>query len=515
MKDVTHVEASSLAVAEAKTLLSEHDQITAHDRQTDALDGLLFPNTVDSRSLGIKPSYQAPYSERTFWLVVGDTVAALFAAFAAYYLWHLIAHQTLVGSNTVVMAKLYWFPPIILLWMGLAWLFDMYDPTPSGNYADLLQQVVAVGLSSVAVGVTVYFFFPSYSPRLFILLFLPIMATLVVSWRGGYAAITNKLGRVHRVMVLGERNAVGELQSAFSRVRFPKYELVTWAEESDLSKYYFDSEPHALHDFARRANICEIVVCSSAGFLNNEALRDLVLCHGVGIRITSMPEVYRKLCRQIPVKHIGHDWMVEMLVDHPLFTRAQLGIKRLIDLCGSVLALPVLLLLAPFVAAAIRLESKGPVFYFQTRSGRCGRPFRIIKFRTMRTDAESDGVARWAVKNDSRITWTGHFLRKTRIDELPQIFNVLKGDMSLVGPRPERPELELTLERRLPHYAIRQAVKPGVTGWAQIHYRYGNSVEDSLRKLQYDLYYIRCWSLQLDLYIVFRTLGVVFRLKGQ
>lgn len=509
MKFENRHEASSLAIAESHSKAHEDANLD------DNLDGLLFPNVCDVRGLGMRPGYQAPHSERTYSLVLGDCVAALVAAFAAYYLWHLIAHQTFAGSHTVIFGKLYWFPPIILMWMGLAWLFDMYDPASSSNHTNVFHQVAAVALSAAVCGVAAFFFFPAYSPRLFILLVLPIMAALIYLWRGAYAALTNKLCKVHRVMVLGERGAVRDLRSAFSQVRFPKYELVSWAEEADLARYYVHAGSMGMQEFVHRAHICEIVICSAVDFLGSQVLKDLVQCHGSGVRITSMPDVYGKLSRQIPVRHVGHDWIVEMLVDHPLFTRAQLGIKRVIDVCGSILALPLLAVLTPFVAAAIRCESAGPIFYSQIRSGRCGRPFRIVKFRTMRTDAESDGVARWADKNDARITKVGKFLRKTRIDELPQILNVLKGDMSLVGPRPERPELELTLEKRLPHYAIRQAVKPGVTGWAQIHYRYGNSVEDSLRKLQYDLYYIRRWSLQLDLYVIFRTLGVVFRFKGQ
>lgn len=506
--EVPH-ETSSLAVAETPSNRS------VPVRLDDDLDNLQYPNMRDHVGIGMRPGYQAPHSERTNALVLGDMVAAVFAANAAFYLWHLIGYQTFMGSQAAIMARLYWFPPVVIIWMALAWLFDMYDPVPSSNYRELLHQVMAVGLTAFAIGVTAFFFFPAFSPRLFPLLFLPIVAALVCLWRGSYAVLSNRFGNVHRVLFLGDKDAMHDLKAAFGAVPFPKYELVAWTEEATLAHCSDDLGSRAFFYFVQRANICEIVICSDMGFLENKLLRELVKCHGAGIRITSMPDVYGQLCRQIPVKHVGNEWIVEMLLDHPLFTRAQMGIKRLIDLCGSILALPVLAFLAPFVAAAIRLESRGPVFYSQVRSGRCGRPFSIVKFRTMRTDAESDGVARWADKNDSRITRVGRFLRKTRMDELPQILNVLKGEMSLVGPRPERPEIELALERRLPHYAIRQAVKPGVTGWAQIHYRYGNSVEDSLRKLQYDLYYIRRWSLQLDLYIILRTLGVVFKFKGQ
>jgi lipopolysaccharide/colanic/teichoic acid biosynthesis glycosyltransferase len=163
---------------------------------------------------------------------------------------------------------------------------------------------------------------------------------------------------------------------------------------------------------------------------------------------------------------------------------------------------------------AIRLDSPGPVFYRQVRSGRGNRPFRIFKFRTMFVDAEKDGRARWATKDDPRITRVGRFLRKSRLDELPQVLNVLRGEMSLVGPRPERPEFVEELQQEVPFFRTRLMVKPGITGWAQIHYDYGNSARDALIKLQYDFYYIHYWSLWLDLYTLYRTLGVVARLKG-
>jgi exopolysaccharide biosynthesis polyprenyl glycosylphosphotransferase len=198
----------------------------------------------------------------------------------------------------------------------------------------------------------------------------------------------------------------------------------------------------------------------------------------------------------------------------PIFNRLRLISKRILDLVFIFLSLPILGLLLPFLALAVHLDSPGPVFYRQLRSGRAGKPFSIIKFRTMVVDAEKDGRARWATENDPRITRVGRFLRKTRLDELPQLINILKGDMSLVGPRPERPEFIEELQQAIPFYRVRLLVKPGLTGWAQIHYDYGNSVEDALIKLQYDFYYIRYWSLWLDLYTLFKTVYVVLRFKG-
>ncbi|GAH73341.1 unnamed protein product, partial [marine sediment metagenome] len=165
----------------------------------------------------------------------------------------------------------------------------------------------------------------------------------------------------------------------------------------------------------------------------------------------------------------------------------------------------------PLVALLIKLTSRGPVFYRQVRVGQSERPFRLLKFRSMRTDAEAEGKAIWAAENDPRVTWFGRFMRLTRVDELPQFINVLRGDMSFVGPRPERPEFVEELARKIPHYRLRHLVKPGITGWAQITYPYGADLEDARNKLRYDLYYVKHGNLGLDLVIVLRTIGAMFR----
>jgi lipopolysaccharide/colanic/teichoic acid biosynthesis glycosyltransferase len=175
-----------------------------------------------------------------------------------------------------------------------------------------------------------------------------------------------------------------------------------------------------------------------------------------------------------------------------------------------VLTLPIMVI----TGILILLESGGPMLYLQERVGQGGRLFNVIKFRSMRTDAEKDGKPRWASAKDDRITRVGKVIRKIRVDELPQLFSVLSGDMSLVGPRPERPYFVDKLTQEIPYYAVRQSVKPGVTGWAQVRYHYGASVEDSAEKLQYDLYYVKNHTLFLDLVVLFETVGVVVMAKG-
>jgi exopolysaccharide biosynthesis polyprenyl glycosylphosphotransferase len=204
----------------------------------------------------------------------------------------------------------------------------------------------------------------------------------------------------------------------------------------------------------------------------------------------------------------------QMIEDKALFDRLKLGFKRLADLTLSALGLILILPVMFLVALSIRIDTAGPIFYRQIRLGRGGKPFSIIKFRSMLMNAEQDGKPRWATRRDKRITRVGAFLRRTHLDELPQLLNVLRGDMSLVGPRPERPEFIEQLQQKIPFYRTRLMIKSGVTGWAQINYDYGNTVEDAKIKLQYDFYYLRHWSMRLDVYILFQTFWKVFKFNG-
>ena len=220
-------------------------------------------------------------------------------------------------------------------------------------------------------------------------------------------------------------------------------------------------------------------------------------------RVTDQATFVEKLLGEVPAESITAEWFLRADVQNRSNYAA---VNRLMDLTVAGLGLLVTLPLWPLIALAIRLDSAGPVFFKQVRVGQRGRLFRICKFRTMGVDAEKDG-ARWAAENDARVTRVGRYLRKLRLDELPQLLNILRSDMSLVGPRPERPEFVHRLEHLLPHYRLRHLIKPGLTGWAQIQYGYGASVAETYRKLCYDLYYLKHRSLELDLAILIRTVG--------
>jgi len=233
-----------------------------------------------------------------------------------------------------------------------------------------------------------------------------------------------------------------------------------------------------------------------------------------GVPIMTLAEYYENFWYMVPVDHIGHDWFLRSqgfsMLGNPISNR----IKRLFDIS---LAITILMISLPIILACallIKLTSPGPVFFKQTRVGLRGKHFTIIKLRTMRQDAEKAG-AQWAQDNDPRITKVGNFLRRSRLDELPQCWNVLKSDMSFVGPRPERPEFTQQLAQQIPYYDLRHLVKPGISGWAQVIFPYGASVEDAVKKLQYELYYIKQQSLLLDLNIILRTTFTVFQRSGR
>jgi sugar transferase (PEP-CTERM system associated) len=231
-----------------------------------------------------------------------------------------------------------------------------------------------------------------------------------------------------------------------------------------------------------------------------------------GVRVQDGNDVYESITGKVPIESIRLSWLLFSPGSHA--SRLFLLYKRFASIVISIVGLLLSLPLFPFVILAIKLSSPGRIFYWQNRVGRDGVVFRCYKFRTMRTDAESDTGPTWAEYDDPRITRVGKFLRKTRIDEIPQLVNVLKGDMSLVGPRPERPEFVAELNEKIPYYHLRQSVRPGITGWAQILYRYGSSVEDAKEKLRYDLYYIKNSSAGLDLLILLNTIKIVLVGRG-
>lgn len=260
------------------------------------------------------------------------------------------------------------------------------------------------------------------------------------------------------------------------------------------------------------------IVIATEGTLPEKLLRQFMEMRLGGVRIYDLTDFCEQYLQKVPVLHLRDNWFALSHGFDLLHHDVELKIKRLLDLflAGTMLivSLPVMAIIAVAIKLDRRGNARGPVFYRQLRTGANGSEFYICKFRTMVNDAESGG-ARWAERNDKRVTSVGRFLRDSRLDELPQLWNVLKGEMSFIGPRPERPDFNRELEREIPYYDLRHLVKPGITGWAQVMYDYGSSIEDALEKLQYDIYYIKNYSLLLDLFIVLKTFRVILRRRGR
>jgi lipopolysaccharide/colanic/teichoic acid biosynthesis glycosyltransferase len=233
-----------------------------------------------------------------------------------------------------------------------------------------------------------------------------------------------------------------------------------------------------------------------------------------GFKIREYTQVYEELLHRVPIQFVGKDFYKYFPFSRSNENKLYIFFQRAFDILLAIIGLTIGVLILPLIVLGNLLGNKGPLFYIQERIGRNGKPFQIIKLRTMVVNAEKDGV-KWAKKDDKRITKFGKFLRRSRLDEIPQFYNVLKGDMSVIGPRPERPFFVNELARIIPFYETRHIIKPGLTGWAQVKTRYGSSIDDSLTKLQYDLYYIKHRSVFLDFNIAIKTLSTILYYRGQ
>ncbi len=321
----------------------------------------------------------------------------------------------------------------------------------------------------------------------------------------------------HRVLVLGTGAEARIVESSLDSASAPGMELVGFFALDKVSESFVTpsrvlSRTLSLEAIVTQYHVNEIIVAvhdQRGGVLS---LRSLLECRLSGVQITDLPRFFERVHGLIPIASLKASWLI---YGHG-FRQDWIGtaVKRAFDIVASlvliVLTLPILIVTAVLIA----FDANAPIIYRQQRVGLGGKTFDLLKFRSMRPDAESDGKACWAAVNDPRVTPLGGFLRRSRIDELPQLLNVLRGEMSLVGPRPERPVFVAMLTERIPFYAARHSVKPGITGWAQVRYSYGADVEQSMRKLEYDLYYVKNHTLFLDLLIVLATIRVVLLGEG-
>ncbi len=376
----------------------------------------------------------------------------------------------------------------------------------------------ALGVTSLLLGV-VYFWFPELViGRGVFMIAAFLVVLLVIGWRLAWEWLARAVGPRERLLIIGTNAAAIALARELHERRELGVEIVGFVSGSrpvSLSLEGLTSGVLGTVDdipaLVGTKNVDRVVVslADARGKLPMDKLLEMKLA---GVTFDHLASVYEEYTGKIAVENLRPSWLIfsSGFRQSVLVTAGKRALDLAVATIGMILGSPLILL----TAAAVKLSSPGPVLYHQVRVGLNNKPFTIHKFRSMRADAESKTGAVWAQKNDVRITLIGRFLRKTRLDELPQLWNVFRGDMSLVGPRPERPEFVANLTQQIPFYGQRHAVKPGLTGWAQVSYTYGASVEDALEKLQYDLFYIKHLAISLDLFIIFKTIKTVVLRRG-
>jgi sugar transferase (PEP-CTERM system associated) len=394
----------------------------------------------------------------------------------------------------------------------------LYTTRQRTGTAGMVLRVVAAILNAAALSALSYYLFPSLAigrGMLGITAAVAIASSVLV--RLLFENILDQDMFKTRVLVYGAGQRVASLlelrrrsdQRGFKLVAF----MATEGDEVIVPPERLEPRPDDLFEWVTRNPVDEIVVAMDdrrRGF----PMHELLECRVAGIEVIELPSFLERETGKVRLDVLNPSWIIFGEGFRASITLRAL--ERAFDILASVGLLVVAAPAMALTALAIKIEDgiRAPVLYQQQRVGRHGEVFGVLKFRSMRVDAESAGKAQWATANDPRVTKVGGFIRKTRLDELPQLFNVLKGDMGFVGPRPERPEFVDDLEKKIPYYRERHTVKPGITGWAQLCYPYGSSEKDALEKLQYDLYYVKNRSLLFDLAILVQTVEVVLWGKG-
>jgi exopolysaccharide biosynthesis polyprenyl glycosylphosphotransferase len=335
---------------------------------------------------------------------------------------------------------------------------------------------------------------------------LTYAARLIAGW------FTARQGRRRRVLIVGEGTAIDSAIEILQRPMFADIQIAGVVGEHARAQGLSVRSGPDLVEVARGLDATDLVVAAT-GDVPPALAEGALLCQVRGMEVAALSDLYEHTFHRVPVQHLGPTWVLGNLVGTAHLAEPSIA-KRLLDLTAGLFVAAIALVMAPAIAIAIVIDSGRPVLYRQTRLGRGGREFSITKFRTMRQDAEREGP-QWSPRDDPRTTRVGRFLRRTRLDELPNILSVLNGDMSMVGPRPERPSFVEVLEGAVPLYRARLAVLPGLTGWAQVNHAYTDSVEDAIVKLEYDLYYVKHQSLAFDVGILARTVRTMFTLRGR
>jgi sugar transferase (PEP-CTERM system associated) len=450
---------------------------------------------------------------RNLFFVLGEGLLIYASVLIAAYLRFGSLQTSLLSMDILAKAAL-----IMAVCQACLYYNELYDLKVTDTYLELgLRLTKAIGVASILLAL-IYYSIPSLMMgRGIFFVSLGFLVLLVVPWRYAYNWVLKNKMFAARILVLGHGNLYREIIHEIISHRDSGYHIAGVVSSNssfssglpkDIPVFRMDE---SICDLADHLRITRIVVAMDER-RGKLPTKDLLSCKTEGIKILEGETLYEELTGKLFVEKLNPGWLIFSDGFHkPRITRF---VKRI---TGCTIAGVLLFLTLPLIgllALAIKLDSKGPVFFKQDRCGMEGQAFKVLKFRSMIDNAEALSGPRWATDDDWRVTRVGRILRKYRLDELPQIWNVLKGEMSFVGPRPERPEFVAKLSEMIPYYSQRHTVKPGITGWAQVSYRYGSSIEDALEKLKYDLFYVKNMSLAMDIMIMLKTVKIVLLKSG-
>ncbi len=410
-----------------------------------------------------------------------------------------------------------WFLVISFYFLLFGTILEMYDLQKAESRYKIFKSLTATSSLVVVFFLMTPFFTPPLPEnRLQIISFFLILLASTSIWRLAYVSLITAPRFYKRVLVVGENFDINTIIEDLGK-KDPNYEIVGYID-SDLNNINVTKcqryGVEQLNEIAEELQVSEIVVTNSLQGVGITLYQKLIPLLEKGYPIKAYTQVYEELTGKIPIESVRNDFYCYFPFSRSNQNKLYLSLTRLIDIITGLLGILFLGLTIPFVFIINLFSNPGPLFYKQERVGKNGIPFKIFKLRSMVTNAEEKG-AQWAVENDTRITKFGKILRKSRLDEIPQFINVLKGEMSFIGPRPERPVFVKELNKKIPFYEIRHVVKPGITGWAQVNAKYASSEEDTLEKLQYDLYYIKRRNVFLDLRVFLKTLSTIVFFRGQ
>ena len=412
------------------------------------------------------------------------------------------------------------FSLLLIVWLLALYISNLYDQRMMRNDRDFFARLGQAMLVASVASVLFFYLIPYFgiTPKLNLFLFLVALAVIMSGTRYLYNQIIAR-GTKEQLLIVGVNEDslnLARLVTDNPQLGYRVRAMVHVGQEAlplerAIMPWQVLEDLAGIASFITEQRIDTIVISPSA-YQMSEVIGLFYGTLSRRVDFINLASMSERLTGRVPLGAINQAWFLDNMSEGS--KKSFDTLKRVIDIAASLLLGIPALAITPFVALAITVDSPGPIFFRQKRSGRSGIPFDIIKFRTMRTDAER-GVAVWASENDPRVTAIGRILRKSRIDELPQLWNILRGEMSLVGPRAERPEFDTSLAQQIPFYRERYLIKPGLSGWAQINYPYGASVQDAIQKLQYDLYYIKHRSLALDIAIVLKTASISLRRAGR